>query len=143
VRTSWVIGDGNNFVRTMQRLAADGVNPDVVNDQSGRLTFTSEIARAIAHLQDHDAAYGTYNVTNSGDVVTWFDIAREVFSLNGHDPDRVTPITAAEFSDRNASDERPISPRPRNSALDLGKLRATGFEPGDWRTSMNAHFTAI
>jgi dTDP-4-dehydrorhamnose 3,5-epimerase len=139
VRTSWVIGDGNNFVRTMKRLAADGVNPDVVNDQHGRLTFTSEIARAIAHLLDHDAAYGPYNVTNSGDVVSWFDIAREVFILNGHDADRVKPITAAEFADRNVSDERPIAPRPRNSALSLGKLRATGFEPGDWRSSMLNH----
>jgi len=136
VRTSWVIGDGNNFVRTMQRLAADGVNPDVVNDQHGRLTFTSEIARAIGHLLDHDAAYGTYNVTNSGDVVTWFDIAREVFALNGHEPDRVSPITAAEFADRNSSDKRPIAPRPRNSALNLGKLRATEFEPEDWRTAL-------
>jgi dTDP-4-dehydrorhamnose 3,5-epimerase len=123
----------------MKRLAADGVNPDVVNDQHGRLTFTSEIARAIAYLVDHNAPFGTYNVTNSGDVVSWFDIAREVFILNGHDADRVKPITAAEFADRNVSDERPIAPRPRNSALSLGKLRATGFEPGDWRSSMLNH----
>jgi dTDP-4-dehydrorhamnose 3,5-epimerase len=131
-----VIGDGNNFVRTMQRLAADGVNPDVVNDQHGRLTFTSEIARAIAHLLKQGSPFGTYNVTNSGDVVTWFDIAREVFALNGHEPDRVSPITAAEFADRNSSDKRPIAPRPRNSALNLGKLRATEFEPEDWRTAL-------
>ena len=136
VRTSWVIGDGNNFVRTMQRLAADGVNPDVVNDQHGRLTFTSEIARAIAHLLKQVSPFGTYNVTNSGDVVTWFDIAREVFALNGHDVDRVRPISAAEFAGRNSSDERPIAPRPCNSALNFGKLRATGFEPEDWRTAL-------
>lgn len=138
VRTSWVIGDGNNFVRTMQRLAADGVNPDVVNDQHGRLTFTSELARAIAHLLCHNAEFGTYNVTNSGDVATWFDIAREVFTLNGHDADRVKPITAKEFADRNSADERAIAPRPCNSALNLGKLRATGFEPEDWRTILKS-----
>ena len=50
VRTSWVIGDGRNFVRTMLSLAARGVDPSVVNDQFGRLTFTSELARAIRHL---------------------------------------------------------------------------------------------
>ena len=40
LRTSWVIGDGKNFVRTMQPLAANGVSPTVVDDQVGRLTFT-------------------------------------------------------------------------------------------------------
>ena len=50
VRTSWVIGDGRNFVRTMRSLAERGVNPSVVDDQYGRLTFTSELARAIRHL---------------------------------------------------------------------------------------------
>ena len=53
VRTSWVIGDGRNFVRTMLSLAERGINPSVVNDQYGRLTFTSELARAIRHLIDN------------------------------------------------------------------------------------------
>lgn len=136
VRTSWVIGDGNNFVRTMERLADNDVNPDVVNDQFGRLTFTDEISRAINHLLAHSSPYGTYNVTNSGDVVSWFDIAREVFRLKGHDPNRVSPISAAEFADRNHTADRPIAPRPRNSALSLTKLRSTGFEPTDWRDSL-------
>lgn len=136
VRTSWVIGDGNNFVRTMERLAENGVNPDVVNDQFGRLTFTSELSRAIAHLLDKDAPFGTYNVTNSGDVVSWFDIAREVFTLKGHDVARVTPISAAQFAERNETVERPIAPRPRNSALKLDKLNATGFEPDGWRAAL-------
>ena len=63
VRTSWVIGDGRNFVRTMLSLAARGVDPSVVNDQFGRLTFTSELARAIRHLTQTRAPYGTYNVS--------------------------------------------------------------------------------
>ena len=52
VRTSWVIGDGHNFVRTMQQLAADGVSPTVVHDQVGRLTFTPDLSRATRHLVD-------------------------------------------------------------------------------------------
>src|SRR6478735_8803900 len=47
VRTSWVIGEGNNFVRTMAKLARNGVKPSVVNDQKGRLTFTADIAAFI------------------------------------------------------------------------------------------------
>ncbi len=63
VRTSWVIGEGHNFVRTMQKLAADGVSPTVVHDQVGRLTFTPDLSRrdqaprrergAVRHLQRH------------------------------------------------------------------------------------------
>src|SRR5690606_29757497 len=47
LRTSWVIGEGKNFVRTMLGLAQKGVSPTVVADQIGRLTFTSELVRAI------------------------------------------------------------------------------------------------
>ncbi len=61
-----MIGDGRNFVRTMLSLAERGVNPSVVNDQFGRLTFTSELARAIRHLTETGAPYGTYNVTGAG-----------------------------------------------------------------------------
>ena len=67
LRTSWVIGDGHNFVRTMATLADRGVNPEVVDDQFGRLTFTAEISRAIVHLLEIDAPYGTYNLSNDGD----------------------------------------------------------------------------
>src|SRR5699024_8463895 len=47
VRTSWVIGDGHNFVRTMKRLAKEGVSPKVVNDQHGRLTLAQDLAYGI------------------------------------------------------------------------------------------------
>jgi dTDP-4-dehydrorhamnose 3,5-epimerase len=55
LRTSWVIGDGHNFVRTMASLADRGINPEVVDDQFGRLTFTAEISRAIVHLLQVEA----------------------------------------------------------------------------------------
>src|SRR4051812_14218213 len=47
LRTSWVIGEGKNFVRTMLSLGERGISPKVVADQIGRLTFTSELVRAI------------------------------------------------------------------------------------------------
>ena len=56
VRTSWVIGDGANFVRTMASLAERGIDPKVVDDQIGRLTFTDDLARGIRHLLDGGAA---------------------------------------------------------------------------------------
>ncbi|WP_422746613.1 sugar nucleotide-binding protein [Mycobacterium sp. WMMD1722] len=128
VRTSWVIGDGGNFVRTMLSLAARGVDPAVVDDQVGRLTFTSELARAIRHLLDSDAPYGIYNVTCSGAVSSWADIAKRVFTLGGFDPDRVRRVSTADYF---AGASAPVAPRPANSALDLTKITTTGFVPAD------------
>lgn len=124
VRTSWVIGEGRNFVRTMLSLAERGIDPSVVDDQHGRLTFTSEIARAIRHLIETDAPFGIYNFTGCGPTSSWADVARQVFAAAGHDPNRVNGVTSAEY---NASANGPIAPRPRNSVLDLEKMSATGF----------------
>jgi dTDP-4-dehydrorhamnose 3,5-epimerase len=126
VRTSWVIGGGRNFVRTMLTLAERGVDPSVVDDQLGRLTFTSELARAIRHLIDGRAPYGTYNVTGSGPVTSWADIARRTFALAGHDPDRVSGIPTAAYFAQSA---HPVAPRPRSSVLDTRKIEATGYSP--------------
>ncbi|WP_426184737.1 sugar nucleotide-binding protein [Microbacterium sp. TWP3-1-2b2] len=124
VRTSWVIGEGKNFVRTMASLADSGVDPSVVSDQIGRLSFTNDIADAIVHLLEKNAAYGTYNVTCSGPALSWADVAREVFRLTGNDNARVGNVTTAAYF-ANAS--TPVSPRPLNSVLDLAKITATGF----------------
>ncbi|MGE2692158.1 sugar nucleotide-binding protein [Mycolicibacterium pulveris] len=126
LRTSWVIGDGRNFVRTMLSLAERGVNPSVVDDQVGRLTFTSELARAIRHLIETRAPYGTYNVTGSGPAGSWAEIARRTFSLAGHEPSRVTGVSTAEYF---GGAEGPVAPRPANSVLDLTKIESTGFVP--------------
>jgi dTDP-4-dehydrorhamnose 3,5-epimerase len=126
VRTSWVIGHGHNFVRTMLSLAERGIDPSVVDDQHGRLTFTSELAQAIRHLIETRAPYGIYNVTGSGSVTSWADVARQVFSLAGHNPDRVTGVSTDEYF---ASATGPVAPRPHNSVLDLAKVASTGFTP--------------
>jgi dTDP-4-dehydrorhamnose 3,5-epimerase/reductase len=127
LRTSWVIGDGNNFVRTMQSLAAKGVSPSVVSDQRGRLTFTAELSRATRHLIDTGAAYGTYNLSNGGPVVSWAEIAKTVFRLSGRDESDVTPTTTEEYF----AGKTGYSPRPLNSAMSLAKVEATGFVPED------------
>ena len=123
LRTSWVIGDGKNFVRTMAGLAERGVSPKVVCDQVGRLTHTSTLAAAIKHLLDVRAPFGTYNCTDDGDPVSWADIAKATFAANGRDPGDVTPVTTAEYY----ADQPHAAPRPANSVLALGKLAGTGF----------------
>jgi dTDP-4-dehydrorhamnose 3,5-epimerase len=138
VRTSWVIGDGDNFVRTMANLAARGIDPNVVDDQHGRLTFTDDIAAGIHHLLVSGAAYGTYNLTGTGPARTWADIAREVYQQLGHDSARITPVSTADYYSQATGH---IAPRPGNSILDLDKITATGFESRAADAALAAYIT--
>ena len=126
VRTSWVIGEGKNFVRTMASLAGRGVEPSVVDDQIGRLSFTEDIAAGILHLLSSGAEYGVYNLTNDGEPASWADIARRVYALTGHSEAAVTGVSTEEYFK-----DKPAAPRPLNSVLALDKIKAAGFVPAD------------
>ena len=134
LRTSWVVGQGRNFVRTMYDLAGRGVSPAVVDDQQGRLTFTTELARATAHLLDRRAEFGTYNVTNGGEPMTWHAVAAEVYALAGRDRDDVTRTTTTAYAEG-----KDLAPRPEHSVLDLTKLEATGFVPEPARQALSRY----
>jgi dTDP-4-dehydrorhamnose 3,5-epimerase len=123
VRSSWVVGDGPNFVRTMVGLAQGGVRPSVVDDQRGRLTFAADLAAGIKHLLESGAPYGTYNLSGEGEPESWAGIAREVYRLCGADPDMVTPVTTDQYSKPG------MATRPRSSILSLEKIEKTGFVP--------------
>jgi dTDP-4-dehydrorhamnose 3,5-epimerase len=138
LRTSWVIGDGANFVRTMARLAAEGATPSVVADQVGRLTFTDEIVRATRHLLDARAPYGTYHLSNGGPPMSWADVAREVFTLCGRDAGDVREISTEEYAMGRAT-----APRPASSVLSMRRIRATGFEPVDAREALRAYASSL
>ncbi len=126
VRTSWVIGEGNNFIRTMAGFADRGEKPSVVDDQHGRLSFTSDLVGGITHLLRERPPYGTYNLTSSGDVRTWADLAAAVFEARGRDPHDIQRVTTEEYAAG-----RPAAPRPKHSALDLSKVRDAGYTPVD------------
>ncbi len=138
LRTSWVIGDGPNFVRTMASLADRGVNPDVVDDQFGRLTFTAEISRAIVHLLQVEARYGTYNLSNDGEPMTWAGIARAVFEARGRDAASVKNVTTVEYAAGKS-----LAPRPRHSVLSLDKIISAGFRPADAMTQLQAYLSSL
>lgn len=131
IRTSWVIGEGKNFVRTMLSLGQKGINPTVIADDIGRPTFTNELVRAIDHLLTRQAAFGTYNVSNSGDAVSWADLTRAIFTEARLDR-TVTDTTNSQYY----ADKPDASSRPHNSVFDLSKLRQTGFESRDWRADL-------
>ena len=132
VRTTWVVGDGGNFVRTMAGLADRGVSPTVVDDQIGRPTFTADLAAGIAHLLRTRAPFGTYNLTNDGDPASWADVAAAVFAARGRSADDVGRISTEKYF----ADKPQAAVRPLNSVLDLSRITATGFRPRDWRTAL-------
>ena len=140
VRTSWVVGDGPNFVRTMASLAEKGVDPQVICDQHGRLTFADDLARGILHLLSSGAPYGVYNLSNSGPVMSWFDVARAVFELTGHDPERVVATTSEAYAAGRGAVT--IAPRPRHSTFELGRLAAVGFVPRDAGDALREFLTS-
>lgn len=136
IRTSWVIGDGKNFVRTMLGLGQKGINPGVVSDQIGRLTFTSEIVRAIDHLLSTRAEFGTYNISNSGPSASWADITREIFAVAGFE-NTVTDTSTEEYFKGKEN----IAPRPLQSTLSLQKIQSIGFTPRDWKEDLKVYIS--
>jgi dTDP-4-dehydrorhamnose 3,5-epimerase len=139
VRTTWVVGEGGNFVRTMAGLADRGVSPTVVDDQIGRLTFTQDLAAGIAHLLRTRAPYGTYNLTNDGDPASWADVAAAVFAARGRSADDVGRISTEKYF----ADKPDAATRPLNSVLDLAKITATGFRPRAWRDALAEYLTTL
>jgi dTDP-4-dehydrorhamnose reductase len=136
-RTSWVIGDGPNFVRSIRGLSEKGISPNVVGDQFGRLSFTATIAAGIHHALENKIPFGTYNLTNSGSKSTWQDVAKLVYELSGDDPKKVGYTTAYEYF----KDKQPSANRPTNSMLSLTKIEATGFKPEDWRVKLKQYLS--
>jgi len=108
----------------------------VVDDQLGRLTFTDQMAEGILHLLDAHVPYGTYDLTGSGAIKNWQEIAARVFDLTNGNAEKVLPVSTQEYY---ATAQGPIAPRPHFSALSLDKIEATGFSPRDWEEELDEY----
>jgi len=116
VRTSWLCGAyGSNMVKTVLRLASQGVEMSFVEDQIGNPSFTSDVAEMTIRLVEAEAS-GVAHVTNQGST-SWFGFVQRILAAAGHSTDLVRPITTAELDP-----PRP-APRPANSVLDNGLAR--------------------
>lgn len=129
VRTSWLFGDGPNFVRTMRRVAQGREEVTVVDDQLGRPTYAVDLARALLALLDGPADPGTYHVTGAGEVVSWAGFAAACLADL---PCRVVPVTTREYLARTPQ----AATRPAYSALDLSKAEQVGLPLRDWRNAL-------
>lgn len=136
VRTAWVYGaGGGNFVKTMARLASEGVDPSVVDDQRGSPTWTVDLASGLLELASavtgQDAPERRVLHCTGGGEATWYELARAVFEEVGADPGRVSPAATADHP-------RP-APRPAYSVLSNAAWREAGLTPlRPWREALAA-----
>ncbi|MGL5641295.1 MAG: dTDP-4-dehydrorhamnose reductase [Paraclostridium sp.] len=126
VRTAWLYGDGNNFVKTMLKLSETNNELNVVDDQFGSPTSTVDLAKAIIELMNTEY-YGTYHGTCEGQC-SWYDFAKKIFELKNIDI-KVNPVTSEEF-------KRP-APRPAYSVLDNFMFKLVGLNSfRNWEESL-------
>ncbi len=117
VRISWVFGiNGNNFIKTMLRLAESHKELGVVADQIGSPTYTEDLAALLVDMVQTDK-YGTYHATNEG-ICSWADFAEKIFAAAGVQV-KVNHIASAAYPTR--------AKRPQNSRLSKQKLVEQGF----------------
>lgn len=118
IRIAWVFGvNGNNFIKTMLRLGKDKGAVSVVNDQVGNPTYTFDLAKLVVDMIQSDK-YGTYHATNSGDFISWYDFACEIFRQAELDVE-VTPVDSNTFP--------AAAKRPNNSRMNQSELDKNGF----------------
>ncbi|ADL51858.1 dTDP-4-dehydrorhamnose reductase [Clostridium cellulovorans] len=133
VRTAWLYGDGNNFVKTMIKLGESGNEVKVVSDQVGSPTSTVDLANVIRDLIKNKN-YGTFHATCKG-MCSWFDFAQEIFRLKNMDV-KLVPCTTEEFP-RPA--KRPKYSVLRNYSLEL----TTGDITRDWKESLKEYLATL
>ena len=128
-RTAWLYGDGNNFVRTMLKLAKDKEAVNVVNDQHGSPTFAGDLAKVIKQAIEKKIPFGTYHATNEG-FTTWYEFTKKIYELENIKT-KVNPVTSEEFI-------RPAK-RPTNSQLDKTKLKNAGIQIPHWEEGLKKY----
>ena len=127
VRISWLCGAfGNNFVRTMIRLAKKREELKVVGDQYGSPSFTPNVVENSWILMQKKLT-GTWHIASDG-LLSWYDLACEALSLS----EISIPVHAI------STEEYPTpAPRPRFSKLCINKLRnVDGVYIEDWHTGL-------
>lgn len=133
IRTAWLYGDGNNFVKTMMRLSETNDKLRVVGDQFGTPTSTLELAKAIVYLLPTNN-YGIFHGTCEGEC-SWSDFAKEIFHLMNKDI-LVEAITTKEYPTPAV--------RPAYSVLENTMFRlTTDYKFLNWKEAIEVYMKAL
>jgi dTDP-4-dehydrorhamnose reductase len=147
LRTSWVYGDGSNFIRTILRLAKERSSLNVVADQLGVPTNTDWLVKITMNLlSDHATPSGIYHAVPAGQT-SWYGVACFVIEFAKSlglkltlDPEQIKPIPANEY---------PLpAKRPMNSSLSTQKLMQVASSckdllTEDWKVSVEYYLTNL
>lgn len=139
LRTAWVFGEhGNNFVKTMLRLAKTRDTLGVVADQVGGPTYAGDIAKALIQIAEKIIAgekveYGVYHLTGEP-YVSWYEFAKAIFAeaVSQNVLEKLPLVNAITTADYPTP-----AKRPANSCLDLTKIQQVfGIQPSDWQKAL-------
>ncbi|MGO1043836.1 dTDP-4-dehydrorhamnose reductase [Clostridioides difficile] len=129
LRTAWLYGNGNNFVKTMIRLSSENKEINVVDDQFGSPTSTIDLAKVIIKIMETEH-YGVYHATCEGEC-SWYDFAKKIFELKNIDI-KVNPIKSKDFKCK--------AKRPPYSVLDNFMLKLIGLNSfRNWEESIEEY----
>ena len=137
IRTSWVYSSyGNNFVKTMLRLAKEREVLNIIYDQIGTPTYAKDLAHTILEIlpKIDNNMVEIYHYSNEG-VASWYDFAKEIISF-ANISCKVEPITTEYY---------PLpAKRPYYSLLNKSKIKTTfGITIPHWKESLNICLSKI
>lgn len=134
VRISWAFGiNGNNFVKTMLRLAETRDELSVVCDQIGSPTYTADLAPLLCDMIETEK-YGTYHATNEN-TCSWAEFAEEIFRLAG----KIMMVNHILTKDYPVKASRPL-----NSRMSKQKLDDMGFRRlPTWQDALQRYLKEI
>jgi len=139
LRTAWVFGEsGNNFVKTMLKLAKSRLELSVIGDQLGGPTYAGDIASALISIMDQlntgKDTSGIYHFAGEPHV-SWYEFACKIFAKAKEREildtlPMVRKITTEEYPT--------LAERPKNSRLDCSKIRSVfGITTSSWVTALD------
>ncbi len=138
-RISWVFGvNGNNFVKTMLKLADKYKELKVVNDQIGSPTYTVDLAKLLVEMAETEK-YGTYNVNNE-EYCSWAEFAKFIMQTAGKKT-KIKEVSTEEYYD--GKDMSKIAYRPRNSKLDKSKLEQEFYRLPTWQDATKRYIEEL
>ncbi|MFM1783984.1 MAG: hypothetical protein RLZZ579_261, partial [Actinomycetota bacterium] len=135
VRTSWVYGDGSNFVRSIFMAAQKRKEIRVVQDQVGRPTSTARLSQATKFLIDQNLPFGIYHVTDAGPLVSRYELAVFIYEYLQVPGSLVTPVDSSETALQSAAQ------RPLNS--DLGDQNEHLGIPDSWKLKVPSYLNLL
>ena len=136
IRTSWLYSEyGNNFMKTMLRLAQTRDEISVVNDQYGAPTYAGDLAEVIIHvISEKIQSYGIYHYSNLGEV-SWYDFSKAIFKERNAKI-RVNPINTKNYPTP--------AKRPFFSVMDKTKIKTIlKIKVPYWETSLTKSLKKI